>query len=217
MSCFWECGVIKDEMYCLWWVPLNTLRPRQDGGHFPDDIFKCIPLNENVWIFIKISQKFVLKGPINNIASLVQIMAWWRPGAKPLSEPMMVNLLTHICITQPQWVKFNPSSASPIHRHKLGLYSLRSHPLIGIGIPIMNLRKAVEPSLSLIISKCSVYAKLGIFYSKQILISIISNTVLLIGQHFPFCLSHICEDSCCDVTRTLPLIEIKVVTTSTCS
>ena len=26
----------------------NTLRPRQDGCHFPDDIFKCIFLNENV-------------------------------------------------------------------------------------------------------------------------------------------------------------------------
>ena len=26
----------------------NTLRPRQDGRHFPDDIFKCIFLNENV-------------------------------------------------------------------------------------------------------------------------------------------------------------------------
>ena len=27
---------------------LNTLRPRQDGRQFPDDIFKCIFLNENV-------------------------------------------------------------------------------------------------------------------------------------------------------------------------
>ena len=25
-------------------------------------------------------------------------------GAKPLSEPMMVSLLTHICVTRPQWV-----------------------------------------------------------------------------------------------------------------
>ena len=32
-------------------------------------------------------------------------MAWRRPGDKPLSEPMMVNLLLmHICVTQPQWV-----------------------------------------------------------------------------------------------------------------
>ena len=32
-------------------------------------------------------------------------MAWRRPGDKPLSEPMLVNLLTHICVTQTQWVK----------------------------------------------------------------------------------------------------------------
>ena len=31
-------------------------------------------------------------------------MAWRRPGDKPLSEPMMVKLLTYICITRPQWV-----------------------------------------------------------------------------------------------------------------
>ena len=84
---------------------LNTLRPRQNGRHFPDDIFKCNFLNENVWILIKISLNFVPKGPINNISALVQIMAWRRPGDKPLSEPMMVSLLTHICVTRPQWVK----------------------------------------------------------------------------------------------------------------
>ena len=32
-------------------------------------------------------------------------MVWRRPGDKPLSEPMMVSLLTHICVTRPQWVK----------------------------------------------------------------------------------------------------------------
>ena len=83
----------------------NTLRPRQNGRHFADDIFKCIFLNKNVWIPIKISMKFVPKGPINNIPALVQIMAWRRPGDKPLSEPMMVSLTTHICATWPQWVK----------------------------------------------------------------------------------------------------------------
>ena len=50
--------------------------------------------------------KFVPKGPINNIAALVQIMAWHPPGDKPLSEQMMVSLTTHICVTRPQWVKW---------------------------------------------------------------------------------------------------------------
>ena len=49
--------------------------------------------------------KFFPNGPINNISSLVQIMAWRRPGDKPFSESMMVILLTHICATRPRWVK----------------------------------------------------------------------------------------------------------------
>ena len=84
---------------------VNTLRPRQNGRHFADDILKCIFLNENVWILIEISLKFVSRRPIDNIPALVWIMAWRRPGDKPLSEPMMVCLLTHIWVTQSQWVK----------------------------------------------------------------------------------------------------------------
>ena len=86
-------------------LSFNTLRPRQHGRHFADDTFKSIFLNENVIISIKISLKFVPDGPINNIPALVQIIAWRRLGDKPLSEPMMVLLLTHICVTRPEWVK----------------------------------------------------------------------------------------------------------------
>ena len=100
----------------LWWwffchmlyVPAmstNSLRPRQNGWHFADNIFKCISLNENVWIPVKISLRFVPEGPINNIPALVLIMAWRRLGDKPLSEKkMVVRLPMHICITRPQWV-----------------------------------------------------------------------------------------------------------------
>ena len=61
----------------------NTLRPRQNGCHFSDDIFKWIFLNENVWISINISLKFVPRGPINNIpiysdqASSHYLNQWW--------------------------------------------------------------------------------------------------------------------------------------------
>ena len=79
---------------------LNTLRQRRNRRHFADDIFKCIFLNENVLTSIKISLKFILKGPINNIPALIQVMAWRRPGDKPSSEPMMIILLTPICITR---------------------------------------------------------------------------------------------------------------------
>ena len=84
---------------------LNTLRPRQDGRHFADDIFTCIFFNENCYILIKFSLKYARKGPIDNNPALVQIMAWRLSGGKPLSEPMMISLPTHICVTRPQWVK----------------------------------------------------------------------------------------------------------------
>ena len=41
---------------------LNILRPRQNGRHFADNIFKCIFVNQNVSIAIKISLKFVPRG-----------------------------------------------------------------------------------------------------------------------------------------------------------
>ena len=82
----------------------NSLRPRQKGRHFADDTFRRIFLNENLWTLLKNSLKIVPKVRINNSPALVQIMAWRRPGDKPLSEPMMISLPTHICVTRPQWV-----------------------------------------------------------------------------------------------------------------
>ena len=81
----------------LWKEPeYNTLRSRRNRHHFADDIFKCIFLNENVSISIKISLKFIPNNPINNIPALGQIMAWRWPRDKPLSEPMITIVLTRM-------------------------------------------------------------------------------------------------------------------------
>ena len=50
---------------------------------------------------LKFHWSLFLGGPINNIPALVPLDA-----DQPLSEPMMIILLTHICSTQPQWVNF---------------------------------------------------------------------------------------------------------------
>ena len=71
-------------------VPIHSLRPRQNRRHFEDNIFKCIFLNEDIYILIKISLKFIPMGPINNIPALFQIMVFRWPGDEPLSEPMMI-------------------------------------------------------------------------------------------------------------------------------
>ena len=113
------CGVVEIVVYFF-----SSAIPRGSGNHtltgsvgdqwhesrnkmvvtLADGPFKYKFINTNVLISIKISLKFVPRGPINNIPALVQIMAWYRPGDKPLSEPMMVSLLPHICITRPPWV-----------------------------------------------------------------------------------------------------------------
>ena len=99
---FFSCPIMLIPIFCSMACcytgtpSFSTSRPRQNGRHFPDDIFKSIFLNGNVWISNKISLKFVAEGPINNIPALVQIMAWRRPGDKPLSKSMMTSLLTHI-------------------------------------------------------------------------------------------------------------------------
>ena len=56
--------------------------PRHNGRHFPEDIFKCIFLRENFWILNKISLKYVPDDLIDNMAALVQIMAWCRLDEK---------------------------------------------------------------------------------------------------------------------------------------
>ena len=111
---------------CCWIsrVSFNTSRPRQNGRHFADDTFKRILLNENVRISIRFSLNFYPNSPINNIPALVQIMAWRRPGGKPLSEPMMVRSPTHICVTRPLWfnnvcVRFQFTPMKPMSFEKL--------------------------------------------------------------------------------------------------
>ena len=56
-----------------------------------DNVFRCIFMNEFFFILIKISLKFVPKGPIDNKPALVKIMAWRWKGGKPLSEPMLTR------------------------------------------------------------------------------------------------------------------------------
>ena len=58
---------------------------------FADDIFKGIFLNENVWISIQISLKYVLRDSNDNKSALVWVIAWRRTGNIPLYEPMLTQ------------------------------------------------------------------------------------------------------------------------------
>ena len=84
---------------------VNTLRPRQNGSNFADDIFKCIFWNKNYFIFNLISLKFVPRGPISNDPALVQIMAWRQQVTSHYLKQRWHQVLMHKCVTRPQWVK----------------------------------------------------------------------------------------------------------------
>ena len=63
----------------------NTLKPGHHGRYFPDRIFKCDFLNVNVEIS---NTRWVKFFPI-----IQHWFIWW------------TMLVTHICVTRPQWVK----------------------------------------------------------------------------------------------------------------
>ena len=96
--------------HCIWWwfhaimtqYTIDTLRLRQDDCLFADNIFRGIFYNENVWISIKISQKFVPEGPMNNIPAFLQI---WLGADQATSHYLNQWWLhyRHIFVTRPQW------------------------------------------------------------------------------------------------------------------
>ena len=58
----------------------------KNGCQFANNILKITFFNENCWIVIHISLKYVLKDPSDYKWALVLIMAWRRTGGKPLPE-----------------------------------------------------------------------------------------------------------------------------------
>ena len=96
--------LVHRRMYASLGLSELTHWGRDEMDNISQQTFSNVLFNQNVWISIKISLKFVSKVLINNTQALVQIMAWWRPGDMSLSGPMMASVPTHICVTRPQWV-----------------------------------------------------------------------------------------------------------------
>ena len=68
-----------------------------------DDVCRCIFVKEKFCTLIRISLKFVAKGPIDNNPALVQIMAWHRIGKKSLFEPMLTWFIDAYMRHQGRW------------------------------------------------------------------------------------------------------------------
>ena len=83
--------VEPDTLITHTWRSVSSAHQGQNGRHFTDAIFKCIFMNEKYCISLRISLKFVPRGPIDNNPALVQVMAWGLTGDKPLPEPMLTQ------------------------------------------------------------------------------------------------------------------------------
>ena len=82
----------------------TSLRSGQNGSHFAYEIFKFIFLYEKYFILIPISLKFVPNGSIDNKPALVKIMVGDDPATSHYLSQLWPSLLTHTCVTRPQWV-----------------------------------------------------------------------------------------------------------------
>ena len=90
---------------------INTLRPRQKGCHFVNNIFNSIFLNENCFTFNQNSLIFFPNGSINNKSALIQILLrywvvtehkvkiqarchylnqWWPSWLSNMSRPLLI-------------------------------------------------------------------------------------------------------------------------------
>ena len=129
-------------------------------------------------------------------------MVWRRLGDKPLSEPMMARLPTHICVTRPQWVKYsgrlfhipNLCSLIPkwIYSKSRGAYHWLN-------------KFALHPSLNLLLLQCehiSWEGKLGLIFLRNQIFqwsSFGTNTELDVWQIFVWKLIIIKHYSLCSL------------------
>ena len=89
---------------CCFRACFNTLRPIQNSRHFPDDIFKYIFLNENIWISLKFSLRFVSMVLIDHIfmrENMKAVKAWKRHYKSVMRCEMFFFSICNKCHFQP--------------------------------------------------------------------------------------------------------------------
>ena len=112
----WRSNLIKSlsALLIFYIKHIQHTEAEENGRHFADDTFRCI------WVSNKASLKYVTYGRIDKMSAQVQIMAWRRTGAKPLSDPMMTQS-TDAYMRQQAWMCYmymilvksgNPSTSS---------------------------------------------------------------------------------------------------------
>ena len=115
-------------------------------------IFQTTFSNEISWMKmyefrLRFHCSLFLRFQINNTPALDQIMAWHRPSDKPLSEPMVVSSLTHICVDRPQWVNRDLGHMFILTRHEF------SGSMLQEGLPVSSSLGSKQGSLLLVLTE----------------------------------------------------------------
>ena len=64
--------------------PLTLWGQNKMAANFTNDIFKCIAINANMWISVKVSLNFAPQDPIDNNLVLAHAVSWCQKDPKPL-------------------------------------------------------------------------------------------------------------------------------------
>ena len=122
--CCWMYTTVQEHQQTQWWVQCFTRFFRSFTGypwlcvtHLPLNKMAAISqtifsnafnasLNENIFISIKISLKFIPNDLISSIPALVQIMAWRRPGTTHYLNQCLPDSLADIWGTRVRWVNW---------------------------------------------------------------------------------------------------------------
>ena len=102
-------------------------------------------------------------------------MACRRQGDKPLSEPMMVRLPTHICVTRPQWV-FNKTEQTWLWMLAIHLFFIANICPWPLTTSILTVRNETNTLCTHYVFQCIYgkiqFANIGInWYKRKVILS----------------------------------------------
>ena len=109
-------------------------------------------------------------------------MARCRAGDKPISEPIMVYLLTYICVTQPQWVKQGKYVTWPQTAEQTGLL------FIDRGIAIFSFMKICF--ITIVLTRYCIHSERISVMGLPMPVPSRLMSFLLVLLNYPKCLSH---------------------------
>ena len=99
-------GLMCPQLICQLRYDINSPPPpEQIGSHIADDKVKCIFMNENFCILIRIPLKYVSRGPIDNKPALGKITACAEYATSHYMNKSLTISRTHIRGTRGRWVR----------------------------------------------------------------------------------------------------------------